>query len=152
LPKPEPVAIQDLLSGSLKVLERSISSRRLRIVRQIDPTTPSVSADQALLRKVLETLLAEAVAGTMEGGRIRICLKHSRAAVMVSIKEQGPGMEPGEWEKRLADARRPAAPGAPWPLTRCREAVSSLGGNLFSNSRLNKGSTYYVTFPSPQAP
>lgn len=149
MPDSEGVSLQDLLSGSLKSLEKSLAGRRVRIVRQIDPTTPPLAVDQKKLQKVVETLLAEAAAGTDEGGRIRVCLKHNPAAVMVSIKDQGPGMEPGDWDARVTDEGRPAAPGAPWSLARCGRAVEALGGNLFANARAGKGITYYLTFTPP---
>lgn len=147
----EPVSIQDMLSAALKSLEKSGPGRKIRIIRQIDPTAPRLAVDRDLMRKVLDSLLAEAAAGTDKGGRIRVCLKHSPAALMVSIKDQGPGMDPAEWDRRVEDASRPPAPGAPLSLEKCRQAILSLGGNLFANAREGKGITYYVTFPPPPA-
>ena len=147
----ESVSLQDLLSGSLKSLERKISGKRIRIVRQIDPTTPRIQGEQKKLQKVIESILAEAAAGTDEGGRIRVCLKHNRNAVMVSIKDQGTGMESGDWETRLSDESRGAVPGAPWPLARCQETMESHGGKLFANAQAGKGITYYLTFAAPHA-
>jgi len=143
--------IQDVLSASLKSLERSLSGRRIRIIRQVDPTTPALAAEEEPLREALQTLLAEAAAGTDEGGRIRVCLKHSPAAIMVSIKDQGPGLDPDGWERRVANPERDRPPGAALSLAECRQTITSLGGNLFANSRLGKGITYYVTFPAPRA-
>ncbi len=143
------LSIPDLLSALLRPYEKELEGRNVRIVRQIDPTTPSVDLDPDRVRQVAETLLAEAAAGTVDGGRVRICLKHSPGTVMISIKDQGAGMAPGEWERRLEDPARGAAPGAPLRLGACRDAVLSLGGNLFANSREKKGSTYYVVLPSP---
>lgn len=145
----EPLSIQDLLSGSLKSLEKSLSGRRVRIVRQIDPTTPPLKVRRSLIQKTIDTLLAEAAAGTRDGGRIRVCLKHNKAAVMISIKDQGPGMDPSQWESRVSDASRPSVSGAPLSLAKCRSAVEKLGGNLFANARPDKGITYYLTFPAP---
>jgi signal transduction histidine kinase len=141
--------MQDMLSGSLKSLERSVSGRKVRIVRQIDPTTPPITARKGVMKKIIETILHEAAAGTEDGGRIRVCLKHNRAAVMISIKDDGPGMDPEDWIGRLGDASRPAAPGAPMSLAKCGAAVAGVGGNLFANARPGKGITYYLTFPPP---
>lgn len=113
MPDDGTISLQEVLSASLKALERSHAGRKIRIIRQIDPTTPRLKAGERRVKEILGTLLAEAAAGTEEGGRIRVCLKHSAAAVMVSIKDQGAGMEPGEWERRVADPERPRAPGLP---------------------------------------
>ncbi len=150
MPDDGTISLQEVLSASLKALERSHAGRKIRIIRQIDPTTPRLKAGERRVKEILGTLLAEAAAGTEEGGRIRVCLKHSAAAVMVSIKDQGAGMEPGEWERRVADPERPRAPGAPLTLEECRKALAAEGGNLFANSRVGKGTTYYLTFPAPR--
>ncbi len=143
--------IQDVLSASLKSLERSLSGRRIRIIRQVDPTTPPLAVEGDSLKEALQSLLAEAVAGTDEGGRIRVCLKHSTAAIMVSIKDEGPGLDPDAWERRIANPERNRPQGAALSLAECRETITSLGGNFFANSRLGKGITYYVTFPAPRS-
>jgi two-component system sensor histidine kinase VicK len=142
------LSIPDLLSALLRPYEKSLEGRGVRIVRQIDPTTPALDLDPDRVRQVAETLLAEAAAGTVDGGRVRVCLKHSPDTVMISIKDQGAGLAPGEWERRLEDPARGAVPGAPLSLAACRDAVASLGGNLFANSRKEKGSTYYVVLPA----
>jgi two-component system sensor histidine kinase VicK len=143
------LSIPDLLSALLRPYERSLEERGVRIVRQIDPTTPDLDLDPDRVRQVAETLLAEAAAGTVDGGRVRVCLKHSLGTVMISIKDQGAGLAPGEWERRLEDPARGAVPGAPLTLAACRDAVASLDGHLFANSREGKGSTYYVVLPVP---
>ena len=143
------LSVPDLLSALLRPYEKSLEERGVRIVRQIDPTTPPLHLDPDRVRQVAETLLAEAAAGTVDGGRVRVCLKHSPGTVMISVKDQGAGLAPGEWERRLEDPERGAVPGAPLTLAACRAAVVSLGGNLFANSRQTKGSTYYVVLPAP---
>jgi len=145
------VLLHELLSASLRLLERRIAGRRVRIVTQIDRTTPEVRADRERLREVIDTLLAEAAACTRDGGRVRVCLKHNRAALMISIKDDGAGMSRHEAEALFTDADRAPAPGAPLTLVKCRTAASSLGGNVFANAAPGKGSTFYLTLPPPKA-
>jgi signal transduction histidine kinase len=151
LADPQPVSIPEILSALLKRLERSLAERNVKVVRQIDPTTPELQMDRQRLQQVLETLLAEAATGTVEGGRVRVCLKHNAGAIMISIKDQGTGLAPGEWEKRLEDAGRAPVPGAPLALSRCRDEVAALRGVLFANSREDKGSTYYLVLSLPKS-
>jgi signal transduction histidine kinase len=152
VPDFEPVLVHDLVSACLKPLERRVAARGLRIVRQIDRTSPEVRADREMLRRVIETLLAEAAEATVDGGRIRVCLKHSRAAVMLSIKDQGEGMSPDVRDALLSDASRPLCEGALLSLPACRDAVVRMGGSIFVNSTPGRGSTFYVTFQPPRLP
>jgi signal transduction histidine kinase len=150
--QPESVLVSDLLSTCLRALERTLSGRSVGIVRQIDRTVPPIVVDREALRRVIDTLLIEAASSTPEGGRIRVCLKHSSAAIMFSVKDGGPGMSEEAREALLADLSRPPREGAALSLAGCRETIASLGGNLFANSLPGKGSTYYVTFPPPLPP
>ncbi|MBI3450331.1 MAG: hypothetical protein HY049_15630 [Acidobacteria bacterium] len=144
-----PILIHDLLSVCLKHLERRLQGRDVRIVRQIDRTSPEVHADRECLRHVIETILAEAAAVTVDGGRIRVCLKHNRAAVMLSVKDQGPGMPPDARDVILTDTSRARREEAPLTLPECLETIRSMRGTLFVNSAPGKGSTFYATFPPP---
>jgi len=145
----EPVLIHDLLSLCLKDLERRLAGREVRMVRQIDRTCPEVYHDRAALKGIIETLLAEAAEATMEGGRIRVCLKHNRAAIMLSVKDTGKGLLNEERESILADPDRPPCPGAPLTLHACVGIAKGMGGSLFVNSIPGRGSTFYATFPPP---
>lgn len=138
------------MSACLKDLERRLAGRDVRIVRQIDRTAPPLIVKLEPLRQVIATLLAEAAAVTPDGGRIRVCLKHSSAAVMLSVKDGGPGMAAEARDALFRDASRAPAPGAPLPPARCLEVVRALDGNLFANSLPGKGSTYYLTLPPPE--
>jgi len=144
-----PILIHDLLSVCLKHLERRLQGRDVRIVRQIDRTSPGIHGDRERLREVVETILAEAAAATTDGGRIRVCLKHSRAAVMLSVKDQGPGLLPGERDTLLTDASRERCADAPLSLYECLQRIRGMRGTLFVNSTPGKGSTFYATFPPP---
>lgn len=147
---PEPVLIHDLLSVCLKALERRLAEHGIRIVRQIDRTSPEVRANREMLRRVIETLLAEAASATIDGGRVRVCVKHSSAAVMLSIKDQGKGMSPEERNTILVNPSRPPCEGALLSLPACRDAILRMGGSIFVNSTPGRGSTFYVTFPPPK--
>ena len=146
----EPILIHDLLSVCLKPIERDLADRKVRIVRQIDRTSPEVCLDREQVRLVVVSLLAEAAAATVDGGRLRVCLKHNRAAVMLSIKDQGEGLTAEQRVAILKDASRPACQGAPLTIPECREAVAGMGGSLFVNSTPGRGTTWYATFPPPK--
>jgi signal transduction histidine kinase len=96
------------------------------------------------------SLLAEAAAATVDRGRVRVCLKHNRAAVMLSIKDQGEGLTAEQRGAILGDVSRPACQGAPMTLPECRDAVAGMGGSLFVNSTPGRGTTWYLTIPPPK--
>lgn len=145
----ELVAITEILSAALRALERAHAGTGLRIVRQVDPTAPEIEADKDEIHDLIETLLAEAAAGTVEGGRIRVCLKHSRGTLMLSVKDEGPGLKAGEFDARVKDPDRAPVEGAPLTLGACKEIVDSMRGNFFANTQPGKGATYYVVLPLP---
>jgi signal transduction histidine kinase len=144
----EPILLHELLSGSLRSLEKSLSPRGVKLVRQIDRTTPPIFAERQAIQDVVDSLLAEAVNATVDHGRIRVCLKHNGSAVMLSIKDQGRGYAEGT-EALFDDPSRSLILGAALNLAGCRQALRDNGGNVFANTAQGKGSTFYVTFKAP---
>jgi signal transduction histidine kinase len=149
--QPESIFVPDLISALLRPLERDLAARSVRIVRQVDRTAPEVVADRASIERMIATLLAEAAASTSDGGRVRVCLKHNRVALMLSVKDQGRGLTPEQRDALFDPAARPRRDGAPLSLAECRDLATSIGGNLFVNSTPGKGSTFYLTLPPPRA-
>lgn len=140
----------ELLSHCLRGLEGHLAGRSVRIVRQIDPTTPPILVDREALKRIVDSLLLEAGDSTPQGSRVRVCLKHNASAVMLSIKDGGPGMTQERLDALLGGTGARVREGASLSPAECGKSILGLGGNFFANSKPGKGSTYYITFPPPE--
>jgi signal transduction histidine kinase len=114
---------------------------------------PGFTADVALLRRVLQNLLGNALRYTPAGGVVRVVVAPSPGEIRVAITDAGPGIAPEHqgriFEKfgQVGDRRNRVGSGL--GLTFCKLAVEAHGGRIGVESEVGRGSTFWVTLPRP---
>jgi signal transduction histidine kinase len=118
------------------------------------PNDLTVFADSNMLQFVLRNLISNAVKFTRNGGEINILIKaNDNNSVEFSIKDSGIGMNSSMVEHlfRLdVQTNRKGTEGEPSSglgLTLCKEFVEKLGGKIWVESEVGKGSVFYFTVP-----
>ena len=98
-PDKESFALADLVQDVFQKFELAAEARRQRLVPQIAPGLPVVTADLGMIERVLTNLLDNAIRHTPEGGEIVVQLRTAEAAedgavagVQVEISDTGPGI------------------------------------------------------------
>ena len=145
---PVEVPLRDWLAGVMDVVQASAAKKGLEITSEIAAGMPeSIHVDERCLRRVLMTLLDNAVKFT-ERGRVVLRIERERAGYLsFSVQDTGPGIA----QSRLDSIFRPfgRSPGdAPWVkdgglgLALSREFVRLMGGELRVSSEPGSGSTF----------
>ncbi len=130
---------------SLSVKERQVSS----IVR---PEAESIYADSALLRRVLANLFANAVKHTRSGGHIDFRAWKDEQTYVLSVRDDGEGI-PEEDQKRIFNAFEQSQHtlherfDTGMGLTFCKLAVEKHGGKIWVESKVGRGSTFFLSIP-----
>jgi len=102
---------------------------------------------------VLSNLLGNAIKYTPRGGRIWIRAEASSSEVVVSVSDTGIGIPPSDlpyiFEKfyRVRDARVADQEGSGLGLAIVKSVIAELGGRVWAESTLNKGSTFFFSLP-----
>ncbi len=135
---------------------------RLRVLSQgheietkIEGTAPIVG-DRDRIEQVLENLVGNAIKYSPEGGRIQLSLRLNGANAIVSVRDEGIGVAPGEVEKifglfyRAPDPRADHVGGLGLGLYISREIVSRHHGRLWAERNAEAGTTFHVTLPLAQ--
>ncbi|WP_225781896.1 HAMP domain-containing sensor histidine kinase [Xenophilus sp. Marseille-Q4582] len=95
-PEKERFALADLVQDLFQKFELAAEARRQRLVADIAPGLPGVTADLAMIERVLTNLLDNAIRHTPEGGVITVRLQTAagsgRAGVQVEVADTGPGI------------------------------------------------------------
>ncbi|GAB2468219.1 sensor histidine kinase [Comamonas humi] len=91
-PELERFGLPDLVQDVFQKFELAAEARRQRLVADIAPGLPAVTADVAMLERVLVNLLDNAVRSTPEGGEIVVQLRASGGGVQVTVSDTGPGV------------------------------------------------------------
>jgi len=91
-PELERFALSDLVQDVFQKFELAAEARGLRLVADIASGLPAVTADLAMIERVLVNLLDNAVRSTPAGGEIQVQLRPHAAGVQVTVSDTGPGI------------------------------------------------------------
>jgi two-component system, NtrC family, sensor histidine kinase KinB len=145
----DPIA---LIRGSILDVEPSAASRHHTVVSQTVGVLPYIWANPDMIYRVLVNLLENAIKFTPVGGRIEIGAKTTDAAfVKFWVSDDGPGISAADQERvfekytRIRGKNRPGGLGV--GLAFCRLAVLGHGGEIWVESKLGKGTTFWLTLP-----
>ena len=116
-------------------------------------------ADRDKLVQVLVNLLSNAIKYSPKGGEVAVAARHEleRGRVVVSVKDQGIGIAPEDQERLFTTftrIRRPETEGVRGTglgLYIVKGLVELMHGEIWLESELNKGSTFYIALPTEAA-
>jgi signal transduction histidine kinase len=136
-----------------EVAERMrLLSKGHEIETKIEGAAPVV-ADRDRIEQVLENLVGNAIKYSPETGHIEMSLHVNGANALVSVRDEGIGVAPGEVEKifglfyRSPDPRADHVGGLGLGLYISREIVSRHHGRLWAERNAGVGTTFHVTLP-----
>ena len=116
----------------------------------------SVVADRDRIEQVFENLVGNAIKYSPDSGRILVSMGVNGANAIVSVRDEGIGVAPGEVEKifglfyRSPDPRADHVGGLGLGLYISREIVSRHHGRLWAERNAGVGTTFHVTLPLAQ--
>ena len=99
-PEMESFALPDLVQDVFQKFELAAEARGQRLVPDIAPGLPVVTADLGMIERVLTNLLDNAIRHSPEGGEIVVQLRAEGRGVRVEISDTGPGI-PGDLRNKL---------------------------------------------------
>lgn len=119
------------------------------------PDNLYVFADKEMLDLIIRNLLSNAIKFTGQGGYIRLQADQYEDRVVVSVSDTGSGIPTAQAESLLQEAYPDSSLGTAGErgvglgLTLCREFVRLNGGEIWFDSKLDKGTTFYFSIPIP---
>lgn len=122
---------------------------------RLDFEQPSVlvAGDAGTIRRVVMSLVDNAVAYSPQGGSIRIRLEAAETSIRLYVEDEGIGIPPDERDRvfekfyRGESARAVRADGVGLGLYICRELASSLNGRVEVANDSERGTTVVVELP-----
>ncbi|HUG05464.1 MAG TPA: ATP-binding protein [Candidatus Limnocylindria bacterium] len=143
----------DLADVVREVAERMrLLSKSHEIETEITGAAPIV-ADRDRIEQVLENLVGNAIKYSPDSSRIEFSLRVNGTNAVVSVRDEGIGVAPGEVEKifglfyRSPDPRADHVGGLGLGLYISREIVSQHHGRLWAERNAEAGTTFHVTLP-----
>jgi DNA-binding response OmpR family regulator/signal transduction histidine kinase len=142
------VPFEEIAGAAVARLDVALKSRPLRVVQA--PDLPLLSVDPVLFQQVLVNLLENAIKYTPADSEIEIDGHAHDGAVVIEVKDRGPGIPPGDearvFEKFYRGSHGHVA-GAGLGLAICKGIVEAHGGTIDVERRAGGGAVFRVTLP-----
>lgn len=154
----EPVDGVKLLQEVIKEQDMEIAKKSQKITIHQSENLPKLFTDPQLLSMILQNIVSNAVKYTLENGEITCKIKMENANMVFEIADNGIGI-PRDDQKRVFEKLFRAAnsmdqrdqknnrEGTGLGLYIVKEITDMLGGKVWFESELHKGTTFYLQLP-----
>lgn len=148
----EPVDLDDVVADVRRDLDANLTDTGAEM--DIEPL-PQVEGDDAQLRQVFQNLVKNAIDYSGEGRpRIHVSANQYGSEWLVSVEDEGVGIEPTEQERIFDVFHRLHHPddsgGSGIGLALCDRIVERHGGEIWVESDPGEGATFFFTLPTSQ--
>lgn len=150
---PEKFPLKPVIEDSV-FFAKSMSEKHTFDV-DIAPDTPEVWADRDKLGQILTNLVTNAVKYSPNGGLVKVVARHEpgQGRVVVSVADQGMGIAPNDRDQLFSTFYRVKRPetdgirGSGLGLYIVKGLIELMGGTVWLESELNRGTTFYFAVP-----
>ena len=138
----------------LASFEVRLGERRQRLAVEIAPKLPAVAADADQMAQVLTNLVDNAMKYGREGGTVSVSLQPAANAVVLSVRDDGPGIARAHLPRlterfyRVDKARSRGAGGTGLGLAIVKHIVNRHRGRLLIESEEGQGAVFSVFLPA----
>lgn len=140
--------VQDVID-----MTRPLADEKGIVMRYDNPGDIYIEMDLERIEQVLVNLLDNAIKFSDAGKEIRLRVEENERGVVVSVKDQGIGIPPDKREEvfkkfyTYATAAKGGKSGTGLGLAICKGIIEGHGGQIWVESELGKGSTFYFFLP-----
>ncbi|MEW5871989.1 MAG: GAF domain-containing protein [Chloroflexota bacterium] len=144
------MAPAELIADAVEAVLPASQSRKIQLIKHVESSLPQVFVDADMIRRVLINLLENALKFTPAQGKIQVGAKRDDDAVLMWVKDSGPGISKTDQERIFEKFTRLSAEGPRGlglGLSYCRLAIVGHGGKIWVESETNDGSSFMFTLP-----
>ena len=150
----EELSLDEVVREVVEGIRPDVGNREL--VSEIPDETPGVFADRDKLAQVIRNLVSNAVKYSPGGEEVTIAASHEpdNERVVVEVRDRGMGISPANLDTLFSSfvrIRRPETEGIRGTglgLSIVKGLASLIGGEVWVESELDKGSTFFFTVPT----
>ncbi len=144
---PEPIPLSEMIGGYVN----EVTPVDKKIFLQVDiPLNLSLYADRNALHDIFINLLSNAFKFTDDGGQVSIVATPKDQSILLKISDTGMGIPADKLHKVFDEFYQVEGGkhgGTGLGLAIAKRLVEEHGGNIWVESQLGKGSTFYFTLP-----
>lgn len=152
-PNKEIFSIEDMLQEAANKVEVMTSVSGHKIISEVQPGLPLISADRYMLIRVMGNLLGNAIKFTPPDGEIIVAGGIEDRMIKIMVSDTGPGI-PKQFHEFIFDkywqaetGSRNERKGVGLGLAFCKMVVEAHGGRIWVESEQGEGSRFIFTIP-----
>ncbi len=150
----EPVSLAEACERALVALAPVAAERRVRLVVELPPRLRTARADRRRVEQIVTNLVGNALKFTADGGLVDVVGRIERDVALVVVRDDGPGIEPGDRERAFRPftrlARDERVPGTGLGLPISRDLARAMGGDVAVASVVGSGSSFLLGLPASE--
>jgi signal transduction histidine kinase len=153
----EMVPVRDVVERVTGALQLQATQKHIQLSVEIpEQTIPLLEADQALLQQALQNLVENAIKYTDSGGKVRVGVSSKQERIVFEVSDNGIGIAPVDQPRLFEKFFRAAQPagkterGTGLGLAIVKSIAERHGGQVWVESQLGKGSTFFLVLPVRQ--
>jgi signal transduction histidine kinase len=147
------VPVDDVVQESEELARPMMDAKHLHFAHRSMGGSLIVRADRPKLQQILVNLLSNATKFTDPGGDVSVDFEGGESVVHIRVADTGCGIPPDRLESifqpfiQVEGGRRRQVEGTGLGLSISRDLAVGMGGQLFAESQLGRGSTFTVVLP-----
>jgi signal transduction histidine kinase/CheY-like chemotaxis protein len=155
----ESVDVREVIDSCMTAVKPLLENKQLSLQVVVPDGLPAVHGDRTRIRQVILNLMSNAARFTEEGG-ISVEVGRQDRSILVSVADTGPGIAPEDVERIFEPFYQGRGAlyldkgGSGLGLSISRQFVKLHGGQMWLESELGAGTTFFFTLPisPPVAP
>jgi PAS domain S-box-containing protein len=148
----ERISVADLIRDAVASQALLASSSGLDVSQEVSADVHDVWGDRNRLLQVFENLIGNAIKFTQSGGHITVGAAPKEHEVLFSVADTGAGIAPQSvpyvFERFWQAAKEAGRVSAGLGLPIARGIIETLGGRIWVESTVGRGSTFFFTIPA----
>lgn len=150
--KPAIIPLKNHVNDSIKLLKENAKAKKISVSNMV-PEHAYIWVDGNQFDVIIRNLISNAIKFTPEGGEIQINAIREMETWKIQVKDNGVGMpesirkEIFNSEKNLTTYGTNNEKGTGLGLSLCRDMVERNEGEIWVESKLHKGTSFYFTIP-----
>ena len=143
---PNPTSVRDLVREAVNAMKPTMGAHRVDSI--VPASLPAVNVDSLLIGQVLINLLDNAIRHSPDDGVITVEARREMRQVILSVTDQGPGIEPSQRQAVFERfARLDTGGRAGLGLTIAKNFVEAHGQEIWYEDAPNHGARFVFTLP-----
>ncbi len=149
---PEWTDVHTILKQAVASMAQHQTDHKVELVMELDPNVPEIYVDSRDLEHAFENLVLNALQAIPDEGTIEVRTQYCDESVLISISDDGSGMDAAVRDKIFEPFFTTKARGTGLGLSLVRRAVENYDGEIRVESAPGEGTTFVFSLPTKTGP